>query len=179
MVEFGLKLEDNKVSEWSDKYIDYDVLKTILKKASAEIKKKDELMKRKPQLAEAVLSQYREGKPTPYSSQTDLQQVASDVGVHLVDQVPAESKPLLKQTNEKYGSHGSVAAVSEAKSDSVRLSSTIKRTMSGYFMDSTYEHRIRESLKVIDNFERKFDEAIHREVRSHPRGSRCVLKHPI
>lgn len=33
MVEFGLKLEDNKVAEWSDRYIDYERLKSLLKKA--------------------------------------------------------------------------------------------------------------------------------------------------
>jgi hypothetical protein len=163
MVDFGLKLEDNKVSEWSDKYIDYDALKKILKTASAEIKKKDELMRRKPQVAQAVLAQYREGKPTPFSSHTDLQNLASGDGV---DQVPAESKPLLKQTDETYGSHQSVAAVASLpKSDSV-LSNTIKRTMSEYFMDTSYEKRIRESLKEIDKCEGKFDESINGEVRS-------------
>jgi len=30
MVEFGLKLQDNKVREWSDKYIDYEKLKRLL-----------------------------------------------------------------------------------------------------------------------------------------------------
>ena len=36
MVEFGLKLEDNKVSEWSDHYLDYEGLKKILKKAKKD-----------------------------------------------------------------------------------------------------------------------------------------------
>lgn len=164
MVDFGLKLEDNKVSEWTDNYIDYEALKKILKAASAEIKRRDDLMRRKPQVAEAVLAQYREGNPTPHPSQTDLQKIASGEGG---DQVSAESKPLLQQTNEKYGSKDSVAAaaVSEARSDSV-LSNTIRRTMSGYFMEGNYEHRIRESLKEIDKLEGKFDECVHGEVRS-------------
>ena len=32
MVEFGLKLEDNKVKKWSDKYIDYEYLKELLQR---------------------------------------------------------------------------------------------------------------------------------------------------
>jgi hypothetical protein len=161
MVDFGLKLEDNKVSEWTDNYIDYEALKKILKAASAEIKRRDDLMRRKPRVAEAVLAQYREGKPTPHPSQTDLQNIATGEGG---DQVSAESKPLLQQTNEKYGSKDSVAALSEARSDSV-LSNTIRRTMSGIFMEGNYEHRIRVSLKEIDKLEGKFDECVHGEVR--------------
>ena len=30
MVEFGLKLQDNRVEEWSDKYIDYEKLKRLI-----------------------------------------------------------------------------------------------------------------------------------------------------
>jgi len=39
MVEFGLKLEDNKVAEWSDRYIDYEKLKSLLKKAKGAAEK--------------------------------------------------------------------------------------------------------------------------------------------
>ena len=35
MVEFGLKLQDNKVSKWADKYLNYERLKTLLKKAKS------------------------------------------------------------------------------------------------------------------------------------------------
>ena len=38
MVEFGLKLSDNKVSKWGDKYLDYERLKLLLKKAKAAMK---------------------------------------------------------------------------------------------------------------------------------------------
>ena len=76
MVEFGLKLEDNKVSEWSDKYIDYESLKKILKKASEAIKKKDDLCNRKPQLAEEIVAAYKQGNGpnlmSPGSSQAEF-----------------------------------------------------------------------------------------------------------
>jgi hypothetical protein len=166
MVEFGLKLEDNKVSEWSDKYIDYEALKTILKKASAAVKRNEVLMKRHPQLAEVIAKEYTS---TPLSSQLDLQSVCSD-GLQLVDQVP-ESKPLLKPTNENYGSQGSFTA-SENKSDSI--SNTIQRTLSGYWSESNYVQRIRESIKEVENFERIFEESIYREVRAGSQQALCV-----
>jgi len=66
MVEFGLKLEDNKVADWSDHYIDYEKLKAILKKAKNAIKKRDDLMKRRPELAEEIREAYEAGKAALY-----------------------------------------------------------------------------------------------------------------
>lgn len=178
MVEFGLKLEDNKVAEWSEKYIDYEGLKQILTKASAAAKKRDELVKRRPELAEEIIANYRHGKPTPSSSQLDLHNVkgtdSARSGVELPahqesppgeNQIP-EVQPLLE--NEKYVSHGTMANESKQTTDSVRR--TIQRTLSehllsGYFSNSTFENRIRESLKETDAIESKFDDAIHQEVR--------------
>ena len=59
MVEFGLKLEDNKVSEWSDHYIDYEALKKILKKAKAAVKKYEELCDKDPTEAKRITQRYR------------------------------------------------------------------------------------------------------------------------
>jgi hypothetical protein len=178
MVEFGLKLEDNKVSEWSDKYIDYEELKRILKKASSAVKRKDELCKRKPELAEEIIQASKQGKEpnqkTPNTSQHEgMNLMDSNAPIiqeeetkeQLVDQVPAneESKPLLSKDNEKY------ASTMADKSDS--LSSKLSRTLSGhsliagYFSNSKYEQRIREALEEIDALEGRFDESIHQQVR--------------
>lgn len=62
MVEFGLKLEDNKVSEWSDKYIDYEKLKTILKRAKSAAEYRDELAKRVGQATAAEVVKEREAR---------------------------------------------------------------------------------------------------------------------
>ena len=178
MVEFGLKLEDNKVSEWSDKYIDYEDLKKILKKASAAVKKLDELVKRHPELAEEIMLAYRQGKGpngfhTPLSSQDGLSLLAGDVGLpiqeedntQLVDQVPVsggESQPLLKtSTPEKYESQGTMPSDRSTSA----LSASFTRIASGYFSSSKYEHRIRESLEEIENLEARFDESINQQVR--------------
>ena len=41
MVEFGLKLSDNKVTKWSSHYIDYEKLKVLLKAAKSALKARD------------------------------------------------------------------------------------------------------------------------------------------
>lgn len=57
MVEFGLKLEDNKVDEWSSQYLDYEKLKGELKRAKASAEKRDELLKRMPPAVAAEVDQ--------------------------------------------------------------------------------------------------------------------------
>jgi hypothetical protein len=59
MVEFGLKLDDNKVSEWSDHYIDYESLKKLLKKAKAAEKRYRELCEKDPTESRRITHQYR------------------------------------------------------------------------------------------------------------------------
>ena len=59
MVEFGQKLEDNKVDQWADKYIDYEKLKAILKRAKAAVEYRDDIIKRMPAGAVAEVVQER------------------------------------------------------------------------------------------------------------------------
>jgi len=66
MVEFGLKLEDNKVAEWADKYIDYARLKLYIKKAKKAAEAYEALEKRRPEVAAEVKAAYDAG--IPYTS---------------------------------------------------------------------------------------------------------------
>jgi hypothetical protein len=59
MVEFGLKLDDNKVSEWSDYYIDYEALKKLLKKSNASEKRYHELSAKDPSESKRITQRYR------------------------------------------------------------------------------------------------------------------------
>ena len=61
MVEFGLKLEDNKVSEWGEHYLDYEALKKVLKNAKKAQKKYEETCQENPTEAEKVTKAYRSG----------------------------------------------------------------------------------------------------------------------
>ena len=194
MVEFGLKLEDNKVDEWSDKYIDYEALKKILKKASSAIKKRDELIKRKPDLAAEIIAAYREGKgnqfKSPYSSQNGLnlldistpiqEETEEDAGgTQIVDQVPTEEHPLLRRSGDKSGSQDTMAKESEGDRQSDSISSTIQRAVSGvsgYFSSSKYEHRIREALNEIETQETRFGESLNHEVSARLRGNASLVE---
>jgi len=62
MVEFGLKLEDNKVAEWSNKYIDYEKLKSILKRAKAAAEHREELIKRNDPVVVSEVVKERDAK---------------------------------------------------------------------------------------------------------------------
>lgn len=185
MVEFGLKLEDNKVAEWSEKYIDYEKLKNLLDKAKAAIKKKTELEKRKPELAEEIIAAYREGKGpvastgTPYSSKLSLtaldasQPITEEMteGQIIVDHVPSaesERESLLTQRPEKYGSQDSLAGdpPSESVKEDGSLSISFKKAVSGvsgYFSASKYEYRVREALKNVDDHHAKFEQCLSEE----------------
>lgn len=59
MVEFGLKLEDNKVDKWSSHYIDYEKLKAILACAKTRAGHRDELLQRMPSATVAEVLQHR------------------------------------------------------------------------------------------------------------------------
>lgn len=68
MVEFGLKLEDNKVADWSEHYIEYEKLKHILKKCQAADKRWSDLSAKKPLTTDLVTESFYSGVPTPYAS---------------------------------------------------------------------------------------------------------------
>mmetsp|Transcript_15878 Transcript_15878/g.33577 ORF Transcript_15878/g.33577 Transcript_15878/m.33577 type:complete len:856 (-) Transcript_15878:67-2634(-) len=76
MVEFGLKLEDNKVDEWSSQYIDYEKLKSVLKRAKASAESRDDIIKRMPPAAVAEVM--RERKDRMAASSPGRQQPVSD-----------------------------------------------------------------------------------------------------
>jgi len=58
MVEFGLKLDDNKVAEWGDSYINYERLKLFIKKAKELRESKEDLINRHPEKAAFLMTSY-------------------------------------------------------------------------------------------------------------------------
>jgi xenotropic and polytropic retrovirus receptor 1 len=61
MVDFGLKLEDNKVSDWKDHYIQYEKLQSILAKCALAQEKYLEWAAKKPEVARIIADAYRTG----------------------------------------------------------------------------------------------------------------------
>eukprot|EP00522_Entomoneis_paludosa_P006853 CAMPEP_0172440198 /NCGR_PEP_ID=MMETSP1065-20121228/911_1 /TAXON_ID=265537 /ORGANISM="Amphiprora paludosa, Strain CCMP125" /LENGTH=924 /DNA_ID=CAMNT_0013188983 /DNA_START=235 /DNA_END=3009 /DNA_ORIENTATION=- len=75
MVEFGLKLRDNKVEEWADYYVRYEKLKQILKKYKSQIKNFNDLAKKDTELSNGLKEAWLEGTllTTPATSSENLQ----------------------------------------------------------------------------------------------------------
>jgi EXS family/SPX domain len=188
MVDFGLKLEDNKVSDWSEYYIRYEILKAILKKCEAALKRYQELEQRQPKTASIVADAYRRGEPTPSSSRVDLIDLTADsrtasssslccINEEKQGNEGSESKELLPNRRLEVESiislpnYGSVKDLEGAISLSNDLSSSvIKRALvkaasdvSDYYY-GRYEQKIRDSLKTIDKLETEFGETLISDV---------------
>jgi hypothetical protein len=185
MVEFGLKLEDNKVSDWAEHYINYEKLKTTLTKLKAAIKKKEELFKRKPDLAKDIELAYEahmyEGDTDAILSQRLGFNSSSNIGdeskaeeaaTDLVDKVP-EQQALLQRSAvaiKEYGSNNTLASGEAIATDS-GVGGGIRRTLSGtfsgvsgYLANSRYENKLQEHLKAIDGLRAQFHEQLIFEV---------------
>ncbi|KAL3772850.1 hypothetical protein ACHAWO_002680 [Cyclotella atomus] len=124
MVEFGLKLEDNKVEQWSDKYIDYEKLKAILKKAKVASNNVQDLKKKLPRdVVESCSMEYdarkvREEERRLLDQQLKLQHDENNSGIHsaLTSRASSplttlgEDAPLLLERKSSFGSAQSDAA---------------------------------------------------------------------
>lgn len=185
MVEFGLKLEDNKVADWSDQYISYDKLKTILSRGGAIVVKLDELTLKKPAFAQQIIKAYKAGLPTPHSSTLDLSALDSTLSgqdysgalntvaesVHEDELTPIKSpKPSefqkVRSTPSAYGSTDSISSfaggAAEFDSSGNLLSRVLKKTTSNVtdFFQKSFERSVRDALKDIDAIAEEFDRCL-------------------
>jgi SPX domain protein involved in polyphosphate accumulation len=156
MVEFGLKLEDNKVSEWSEFYIDYDKLKGFLKKAKAAEKKYEDLAKKRPDDAARIKEAYKSGNTdyvitTPAHSANNLAKVAKEA---------TESTSLLVQSPTRGTENNDAEMTGEGSTGYLASAFDI----SGFF-GSRYERNLRLVLKDIDDRGKKFEETLLSEIK--------------
>jgi|UPI000581A97B hypothetical protein len=125
MVEFGLKLEDNKVADWSDYYIAYEKLKAILKRHQAIRDRYNELAARKPADAYAMERAYRQGVRTPYASRDNLLATESYDNHNNTTTAPPPSttttatKPSTTTTGTASLRNDALASIAESNADSV------------------------------------------------------------
>jgi len=119
MVEFGLKLEDNKVEEWQDKYINYEELKTLIKNAKKAYSARQELEKRNPSMAAEIRAKMNDSSSSLNNivEEDESQDATPKEG-------PAGEKMMLlydsSRNVNKYGSHDS----SMSQKDMVRSDSS-------------------------------------------------------
>lgn len=180
MVEFGLKLEDNKVSEWGEHYLDYEGLKKILKKAKKAEKKYKETCDENPTEAEAVTKAYRSGAYDGMRHVLSTQDVSTmikqskDNPVKNLEGVPSErqTKKVRADTDEETGqvSERSALLMHQESSDartSVGIVCAISKVATN-MLNSTanaFERKVRKNLEEIDNQTSAFDYLFYEEQR--------------
>jgi len=177
MVEFGLKLEDNKVADWADKYIDYDKLKEILRLAKNAMKKRDEIMMRKPDLAAAIETAFKEGpslaffSPQPsFSSLTNLDVISESPevdeasnreGDQAISSRRDESAALIDRSRQMYGSEASLLSV-----DTDSFSNKLYSKVTGIFSKTRYETSVRARLQEVEICHVQFETELFKELDS-------------
>jgi hypothetical protein len=151
MVEFGLKLEDNKVSEWSEFYIDYNKLKSFLKKAKAAEKKYEDLAKKRPDDAARIKEAYKSG----ITESVITTPGQSAINLAKVDEEATESTSLLvlsPKRDPEMTDEGSTRYLASAFD------------ISGFF-GSRYERNLRDCLKEIDDRGKEFEDTLLSEIK--------------
>jgi len=166
MVEFGLKLEDNKVQEWNDQYIDYEGLKKLIKAAKKASEAKAELEKRNPSLAAELKAIYeKELKQSLSDSNSALNKITEKDGDDEGDDASAGEKSRLLLADDRsvneYGAND-FKKITHAESESSLgyFFRGVKKSMS----ISNYEDRLRDALQVETLAVEKFSIAVFQEV---------------
>lgn len=154
MVEFGLKLEDNKVAAWSDHYLRYELLKECLSKAKKAQSKLDLLKEKRADLYETVLESMAKGMPTPISSKENLMGPTSNQGssreLHTVEEQEAEQQePLLQTPTRTDSGYGAVQ-------DTPSLLKRSMTTLSDY-LGISFERQVRDAIKELEKCAQEFD----------------------
>ena len=187
MVEFGLKLEDNKVDEWSDKYIDYEQLKKLIQNAKVAMKTRAELEARRPEEAIIIKNRYLSGNEEDLirscnTSSTSLGSLATTNNEfqknpsELLPPGPPTAPPTAPPTPTlsdeqkalllKNGPVDEKTTYGTTEYDSMQsVGGMIKRTMSGIFVRKTYKSKLLDALKEEDAAIASFSNFIHLEVR--------------
>lgn len=167
MVEFGLKLIDNKVSEWSNYYIDYEALQQLLKKAADAKKKVEELEARNPELAAKIIAAATDDeKKHPIIESASSQQATEEHPTCSMEgSIPIQpekaSTGIELQHKESGSSNQSLTKTNSFNSLSQWTYNTLfAQTQSG-FID-----KLRSAFFKASKAKMMFDERLYEEVRS-------------
>ena len=174
MVEFGLKLEDNKVSEWSEYYLNYEELKAMLKKAKVASKKSEDQAKKRPQDAQRIIEAHQAGvmegvtPMTPMGSKVNLTELVR--GGEGATHPEASTTITFGELPEISETTRLLTIPERSSSDLLTSSSSVSVTphkgnlfssqgLSDFF-DSRYERSLRGYLKEVDDIANEFSDAI-------------------
>jgi hypothetical protein len=172
MVEFGLKLQDNKVEEWADKYIDYEKLKRLIQNAKKAHKQSKDVERRNEFIVSEVRLEYVNGEPTKkVNSLGNVEDVSLDSGGGGLDEFLMSSRhselsALTSKSEDNYGamkrspSNGSLGSLSG-------FSLLAKVTQaSGQFHRQRQGNKLKEAWKMDEKRQQEFSRLLLQEVSS-------------
>lgn len=162
MVEFGLKLEDNKVDEWAAQYIDYEKLKAVLKRAKLSAANRDDLIKRMPSGALAEVENERKDR-LAMGGKLALQNNLPPTEYKGPDR-PTDSKPLKMvvhplEVSDKRSS-SSLLVPNAATDTTPLLRSPMKRLNSGKLNSGSWGSNINQTVFKVTSYFGFADERI-------------------
>lgn len=179
MVEFGLKLEDNKVEEWAHAYINYEALKGLIAAAKKAEKTRDELEAQNSSLAAIIRLDLANDETASSTLHHD-----SDLSLCRMDEDEGETQSLLsygesnqygcgnssvhesldeRSVHTKNSSNNSRHMLRRSPSDlsiksmsSVSVMENVTKTVSGMFQRHTFKHKMKKAImnetQAIQNF---------------------------
>lgn len=178
MVEFGLKLEDNKVEEWSDYYIQYERLKKILKRCKEARQKCADLEAKKSNEAAAIKKAFESGIATPHQSSTNLPQlsepmsstsnldrITEDNNLEEASELSSLFQPLATGSRN-LSSYGSEKHAAGINNDVAKSESALTRAFSGVsdYFSRSFERQYRDALKEAASVSAEFETALYEEI---------------
>jgi hypothetical protein len=179
MVEFGLKLEDNKVADWSEHYIRYEQLKEILVKCARAQGRLAELRTKRPRVAQQVIEAYAASPQSSKDNLLELDAVRGSVTEqHPLQQqhvgaggpsggddqqsVQSEEASLLRTDSGYYGSTQSLF-----RSESgISIAHSLHKMASGVtdYFSKSFERTVRDTLKLVKDYQRDFDNLLLEDI---------------
>ena len=175
MVEFGLKLQDNKFVEWEGKYIDYEGLKRLIIKGKKATKLREELEKRNPEIVKEVKVSYPENNDFKISSEASLNiydaSSLGDESRHSCISSDERSVLIPKNENkiqsmeklEESAQYESTGSLKRSNSDG-SLHSFFSLGVAGYFQRHGFVQKYKDALKLENTTQDNFSKAIEQEV---------------
>ncbi len=179
MVEFGLKLADNKVEEWAAAYIDYEGLKKLIAAAQRAEKARNDLEARNASLAADIKASY-------YQTQAEEARLVgfdSDLSLEGADEA-SETVSLLSFPPEgnggasnhyggmgmgtglsSFSNHGSLSL--NGSSNHLPVNNASSSHLNGMGMKRTSSETSLTSLSVIDNVTKTFTGYFQRSSYKH------------
>lgn len=158
MVEFGLKLEDNKVAAWSDHYLRYELLKDALARAKKAQTRLDSLQAKRPDLYQSAIESLAKGLPTPKPSKVNLASPeGSSIRLSSIEENESEQRePLLNTSPRADSGYGAVQDTP----------SIIKRSVSTLsdYLGISFERQVRDAYKDLDKNTDEFDNLLVEDV---------------